>query len=176
MRETSTKKDIYLCQSQISDSNNGALMLVVSQIFHWPWPILRAVYAISQAFMMPWRNFMNSKLNWLIVPFAVNSYCAINDKKLKCARSHFPHNNPSVISKNPLHSKKRILSRAFWVTNTHFSDFYRKYVKHCVHCSMVGNNNKDSSCWLYWKGNKISYHSQKKIKLMIDQSVEKGTE
>ena len=26
------------------------------------------------------------------------------------------------------------------------------------------------------KGNKISYHSEKKIKLIIDQSVEKGTE
>ena len=65
---------------------------------------MRTVYAISQAFMMPWRNFMNSKLNWLIVPFAVNSYCAINGKKLKCARSYFPHNSSSVISKNPLHS------------------------------------------------------------------------
>ena len=120
---------------------------------------------------MPWRNFMNSKLNWLIVPFAVNSYCAINDKKLKCARSHFPHNNPSVISKNPLHSKKRTLSGAFWVTNTHFSDFYRKDAKHCVNCSMVGNNNKDSSFWLYWKENKISYHSKKRSNWwLINQS------
>ena len=35
---------------------------------------------------------------------------------------------------------------AIWVTNTHFSDFCPKDVKHCVHRQMVGNNNKDSSC------------------------------
>ena len=34
------KRGPYLCQSQMSDSNNGALILLVSQIFHWPWPLL----------------------------------------------------------------------------------------------------------------------------------------